>query len=172
MKMYGVKFADGRQELISVVLDEDGNPRMDTLRPHPVPEDWQDPVLLPVVKQPAPAFDATTQEAVPKVVWFDDRVERQWDVLPLPQSVINAKARAATRSALAAQWAALPAWLRGPFDASYKAANALVDAGDDVAAVALIQYAQAPSGYDSEQLATFEQVKADMVAGISSLPPA
>jgi hypothetical protein len=74
MKTYGVVFADGKKELISIVLDDDGNPRMDTLAPYPTPEDWVEPTLIPLVKIDKPE----SGEWNPAVVWFEDRVERQW----------------------------------------------------------------------------------------------
>jgi hypothetical protein len=74
MKTYGVVFADGRKETISIVLDDEGNPRLDTLAPYPTPEDWVEPTLLPVVKIEKPEGDWK-----PVVVWFEDRVERQWE---------------------------------------------------------------------------------------------
>ena len=75
MKTYGLIFADGRKELASVVLDDESNPRIDTIRPYPVPEDWVDPRLVEVVKIEKPAEG----EWQPIVVWFEDRVERQWE---------------------------------------------------------------------------------------------
>ena len=74
MKTFGLIWPDGTQELRSIVLDDDGNPRMDTLEPHPKPEDWEAPQLLPLVKIPKPEQGAWE----PNVVWFADRVERQW----------------------------------------------------------------------------------------------
>ena len=73
MKTYGVIFADGTKELISIVLDDDGNPRMDTLAPYPTPEDWVEPTIVPLIKIEKPEGDWE-----PQVVWFEDRVERQW----------------------------------------------------------------------------------------------
>lgn len=75
MKTYGLIYADGRRELASVVLDEEGNPRIDTIRPYPVPEDWVDPQIIPLVKQNKPEQGEWTDI----LVWFDDRVERQWE---------------------------------------------------------------------------------------------
>ena len=74
MKTYGVLFADGTKELISIVLDDEGNPRMDTLAPYPTPEDWVEPAIIPLVKIEKPEGDWK-----PVVVWFEDRVERQWE---------------------------------------------------------------------------------------------
>jgi hypothetical protein len=75
MKTYGVLFADGRKELISIVLDDEGNPRMDTLAPYPTPEDWVEPTIIPLVKIEKPE----SGDWNPVVVWFEDRVERQWE---------------------------------------------------------------------------------------------
>jgi len=75
MKTYGVVFADGSKELISIVLDDEGNPRMDTLAPYPTPEDWAEPTIIPLVKLPKPEEG----DWKPVVVWFEDRVERQWE---------------------------------------------------------------------------------------------
>jgi hypothetical protein len=78
MKTYGVIYADNRKELVSIVLDENDEPRMDTLRPYPTPEDWVDPQILPLVKLDKPEEG----EWEPVVVWFEDRVERQWQPAP------------------------------------------------------------------------------------------
>lgn len=75
LKTYGLIFPDGRKELASVVLDDEGNPRIDTIRPYPVPEDWVDPRLVELVKIDKPE----TGEWNPVLVWFEDRVERQWE---------------------------------------------------------------------------------------------
>lgn len=75
LKTYGLIFPDGRKELSSVVLDDEGNPRIDTIRPYPVPEDWVDPRLVELVKIDKPE----TGEWNPVLVWFEDRVERQWE---------------------------------------------------------------------------------------------
>jgi hypothetical protein len=74
LKTYGLIFPDGRKELSSIVLDDEGNPRIDTIRPYPVPEDWVDPRLVELVKIDKPE----TGEWNPVLVWFEDRVERQW----------------------------------------------------------------------------------------------
>lgn len=74
MKTFGVIFQDGTKQLISIVLDEEGNPRIDTLAPYPRPDDWIDPAILPLVKIEKPEEG----EWEPVVVWFDSHVERQW----------------------------------------------------------------------------------------------
>jgi hypothetical protein len=74
MKTFGLIWPDGTQELCSIVLDDDGNPRMDTIEPYPKQEGWIVPQVLPLVKIPKPEQGAWE----PNVVWFEDRVERQW----------------------------------------------------------------------------------------------
>lgn len=74
MKTYGLIYPDGRQELASIVLDDQGEPRLDTIRPYPCPEDWVDPQIIPLVKLDKPEEGEWTDT----LVWFDDRVERQW----------------------------------------------------------------------------------------------
>jgi hypothetical protein len=75
----------------------------------------------------------------------------------------------ATRSNLAAYWASQPAWIRGPFDASYQSAVSLLDRHDIDAAIAILTYAPIPSAYDADQLAAFEPVRATLLAGLESL---
>jgi hypothetical protein len=74
MRTYGVIHPNGTQELVSIVLDDAGEPRLDTIRPYPTPEDWVDPQIVPLVKLDKPEEG----EWEPHIVWFDDRVERQW----------------------------------------------------------------------------------------------
>ena len=99
--------------------------------------------------------------------WFDDAESAYLffaagDVADTPRYI--------TRTAMAAQWAALPPWIRGPFSATYAAAIVLLDAGDDTAAAALLEYAESPSAFTPEQLATFSAVRESLAAGIASLP--
>lgn len=75
METYGLVFNDGRKELASLVLDNEGRPLLETIRPYPLPEDWIDPQLLPVIKIEKPEEG----DWKPIVVWFNDRVERQWE---------------------------------------------------------------------------------------------
>lgn len=74
MKTFGLIWPNGEKELRSIVLDDEGNPRIDTLQPNPMTDDWQAPQIIPLVKLPQPEQGAWE----PNVVWFDDRVERQW----------------------------------------------------------------------------------------------
>lgn len=75
LKTYGLIFQNGDKYLSSVCLDDEGNPRMDTIRPYPVPEGWVDPTLVELVKIDCPGDEADYE---PILVWFEDRVERQW----------------------------------------------------------------------------------------------
>jgi hypothetical protein len=76
------------QTLVSVDTDAEGNPVLESLRPTDAPSDWQPPTLVPLVKTAAPNTSAS-QRAEPKLVWFEDRVERQWDIVaaPVPKAV-------------------------------------------------------------------------------------
>ena len=91
------------------------------------------------------------------------------------EAVITARqadfdARAAGRSALYVAWQALPAYIRGPFREKFEVANTLLDEGDDEAAIAMIEYADAPSSFTFEQVGVFTATKASMKAGIENLP--
>jgi hypothetical protein len=78
MRTYGLIYPDGRQELASIVLDENDEPRIDTIRPYPCPEDWVDSQIVPLIKIERPE-DGDWE---PNLVWFADRVERQWQPAP------------------------------------------------------------------------------------------
>jgi hypothetical protein len=79
------------------------------------------------------------------------------------------QARANGRAALRAAWDALPAYIRGPFREKFEVANTLLDEGDDEAAIAMIEYAEAPASYTAEQLTVFAATKTAMKAGIENL---
>lgn len=91
----------------------------------------------------------------------------QW-VEPSPAELAAAE-RSAQRTALRQQWDALPDFIRGPFRDKFEAANRLLDEGDDDAAIALIEYAEAPASFTATQLATFAATQAAMKAGIENL---
>lgn len=78
LKTYGLIFQDGTKELASVALDDEGNPRIDTIRPYPVPENWVDPTLVELVKTDPPGSET---EWVSRLEWFTDRVEVKWEPL-------------------------------------------------------------------------------------------
>lgn len=74
MRTYGLIYPDSRQELTSIVLNEHDQPRLDTIRPYPCPEDLVDPQIIPLIKLDRPE----SGDWQPHLVWFADRVERQW----------------------------------------------------------------------------------------------
>jgi hypothetical protein len=78
------------QELISLAVDERDQPIYS--RPNNAGEDWEQPKLVPLVKLPMPAITAK-QKAQPKLVWHDDRVERDWDIIDKTQAEIAADSR-------------------------------------------------------------------------------
>jgi hypothetical protein len=78
--------------------------------------------------------------------------------------------RALARAALREKWDSLPAWIRGPYQHQFAAANALLDAGQDDAAAALIQYADVPTAFDLEQIEVFSRVRDEMLAALEALP--
>jgi len=71
------------QEIISLQTDEAGDPKAESLKPAAAPDDWTAPVLIPLVKLPKPAFDPLAQKVEPKLVWKTDKVERDWEIVPL-----------------------------------------------------------------------------------------
>jgi hypothetical protein len=76
------------QELITLQTDENGTAIFE--RPRDAAEDWQPPAIVPLVKVPPPVV-GTTQKAEPHLVWFDDRVERQWLIADLSPEEIAQK---------------------------------------------------------------------------------
>lgn len=51
MKTFGIIWADGTKELKSILLNEDGNLRVeDSIRPYPHTNDWVKPQIVPLVK--------------------------------------------------------------------------------------------------------------------------
>ena len=62
---------------------------------------WETPTIIPLVKLPKPD-DTLTHYSEPKLVWFDDRVERDWEILPIPQPTAEEIASDAAKKAAAA----------------------------------------------------------------------
>jgi len=75
LKTYGLIFPDGTKYLASVVLDDEGNPRIDTIIPYPVPDGWVDPRIVELVKQDPPGLETEWESYLE---WFEDRVEVHW----------------------------------------------------------------------------------------------
>jgi hypothetical protein len=75
MKTFGVIWPDGTKELRSILFDDDGNLRIeDSLRTREMGDNWMEPQIVPLVKIDKPAEGNWE----PTLVWFEDRVERQW----------------------------------------------------------------------------------------------
>lgn len=91
--------------------------------------------------------------------WYDE-----WE-----GNAIGSTARKTKRAAMAAQWAALPAWITGHFGHLFERASACLDDHRDEEAAAIIQYAEPPSAYSEEQRATFIQVRDAFAESLASL---
>lgn len=46
--------------------------------------------LVPLIKVAQPVYNKATHKATPRLEWFPDRVERQWDVVALSQAELDA----------------------------------------------------------------------------------
>jgi hypothetical protein len=131
--------------------------------------------LLADTSLPAPDYDASTHrlQSVPAHADLDAGkwVTSSAEAVELSPADLAANTYNTARSNLAAYWASQPAWIRGPFDASYQSAVSLLDRHDIDAAIAILTYAPIPSAYDAEQLAAFETIMATLLAGLESLTP-
>lgn len=87
MKTFGIV---STQELITLNLDENGNPIFD--RPPHADDDWMPPAVVPLIKLPQPTI-SHTQKVEPILQWFDDRVERQWKIIDLEGEELAAAIR-------------------------------------------------------------------------------
>ena len=89
-------------------------------------------------------------------------------------TVVEDKAtRTAGRESLRATWAGMGVmypYITGPFEHKFEEVNLLLDQGRQAEAEAVIEFAEAPAGYDATQSATFASVKAQMLAGVQGLP--
>ena len=90
MKTFGIPET---QTLVSLLLDEQGEPIFDSLAPVPRPDDWTPPPVVPLVKLDAPTYDASTHRVEPTLVWHADRVERDWSVVALSSEELIVAAR-------------------------------------------------------------------------------
>jgi len=78
LKTYGLIFPNGKKYLSSVVLDDEGNPRIDTIQPYPVPDNWVDPTLVELIKAEPPSPETGWESYLE---WFPDKVEVHWKQL-------------------------------------------------------------------------------------------
>lgn len=86
------------------------------------------------------------------------------------QQELDAQQRATERSALRQQWDSLPAYIKGPYRPEFEAANRLLDEGDDESAIAMIQYTEPMPGFTQDQITVFNNIKQEMIDGITALP--
>jgi hypothetical protein len=130
--------------------------------------------LLTDATRPTPDYDASTHrlQSVPAHADLaaEEWVTSSYEAVELSPADITANAYSTARSNLATYWSSQPAWIRGPFDASYQSAVALLDRHDIDAAIAIITYAPIPIAYDADQVSTFETVRATLLAGLQALP--
>ena len=124
-----------------------------------------------------PAFDPATERlggyGTPVYDTVAGTATRTREIIALTAEELATAARVATRDAMAADWQTLDAELRGLFHAQYKAANDLLDSGDDEAAKFLVD------GVDPfdvikgnpTKLATFNAVREQFSAAITALNP-
>ena len=129
--------------------------------------------LLTDVTRPAPDYDAASHrlQSIPAHADLaaEEWVTSSYEAVALSPADIAANTYNSDRSDLADYWSSQPAWIRGPFDASYQSAVSLLDQHDIDAAIAILTYAPVPSAYDADQLATFEPVRATLLAGLEAL---
>ncbi len=52
---------------------------------------WLTPVVVPLIKLSKPFFNEATHKCEPLLVWFEDRVERDWTVTELTSQELKAK---------------------------------------------------------------------------------
>lgn len=129
--------------------------------------------LLADTTRPAPDYDESTHR-LNSIAPHADLAAGEWvtssyEAVALSPADLAANTYNTARSNLAAYWSSQPAWIRGPFDASYQSAVSLLDRHDIDAAIAIITYAPIPSAYDADQLATFAAAKTTLLAGLESL---
>ncbi len=130
--------------------------------------------LLTDVQREQPIYDEATQRLESLAPHADlnslEWVTLSWQIVDLTAEELTAKQRATQRAALRAQWDSLPAYIKGPYRPEFEAANRLLDEGDDESAVAMIQYASAKPDFTQDQITVFNNVKQEMIDGISNLP--
>ena len=83
--------------------------------------------------------------------------EQLGDALLGSENVANAeRVRSEARKLLDLEWAALPAWIRGPYHILFNAAEQLLDKGDDEAASAMVEAAEPNSAIILDEISYVE----------------
>jgi hypothetical protein len=117
----------------------------------------------------AHGYDCDTRDGE-ITAWRDARPQPEsWEAIIETVAALPSVIRETARAALAEQWAALPAWIRGPYGARYAEVVRLLDANDDDAAIAIVEYAAPPAGYDEEKKAVFDLVHTDLLAALQRI---
>jgi len=124
MKTFGILET---QTLVSLYLNDDETINLEPLRPRDKWEQgnlaapwnqenpnldtdwsssiWEPPTIVPLVKLPQPQLDPVTEYCEPKLVWFEDRVERDWEIKTIPpippEQIAEEAARKAAKLAIA-----------------------------------------------------------------------
>jgi len=96
---------------------------------------------VPLVKIPMPEI-TTTQIAEPVLVWFHDRVERQWVVVN--RTMTEAEIITERRALMAAAFDALPLAIQASFYSSRMTAEAAMDRGRFDIARTIIEAVEVP----------------------------
>jgi hypothetical protein len=171
MKTFGILES---QTLVSLQLNADDSPRFDAIRPQskwaPTDDDapwnqegadpdsdwseyvWQPPTIVPLVKLPQPSLDPLTEYCEPKLVWFEDRVERDWEIKQIPQippeQIAKEEARKAAKLALIEKQKRLTApYLVQP--EGFSLATTVEDQNAFTRLLTLLTTANAPDGFET-----------------------
>lgn len=146
------------KELRSIQILEDGEPDFASIKPS---------IAIPLVKHAKPP-DTSTHTHEPVLVWFDDRVERDWQIREITIEE-KAKSLAANlpiaRAGMSGLIATLPVESRARFADARAGVEKLLDIGDLEAA--LYRLNQIATDTDDEAA-----VKATLVATLAQFIPA
>lgn len=165
MKTCGLIWPDGRKELQSLVFDENDQPVFDTIAPRPLPDDWQAPQIVPLVKIEQPAQGAWE----PSLVWFADRVERQWVAGTSAPAPTYTAEQIVSQYFSAYQIAALQRLEMALLQANKPLGPAMTAAKNWLESVMLgwaVDPTPKPAAAFGEPSVTFEQASAEAVAGL------
>lgn len=138
MKTFGILPS---QTLASLTTDDDGAfiPQLD-----------EGVTAVPLVKLPAPPL-TSAQVAQPVLVWFEDRVERQW--LVAERTLTEAETITARRASMAAAFDVLPLAVQASFYTARMTAEAAMDRGRFDIARAIIEAVDVPADLEATKTA-------------------
>src|SRR5690349_4083300 len=84
MKTFGILDS---QTLVTLPVDNQGLPII-----HPpvnASSDWKPPTFIPLIKESAPSYNSSTHKLVPRLLWEQTQVKRQWDITPLSTTELD-----------------------------------------------------------------------------------